>query len=72
MSKPTATIGAWQPDRTAPLFVNGEPVGKIIQLWGWYDLEFATGLRWAGGKTITKALSNAAIVYRTYPEARAN
>jgi hypothetical protein len=72
MSKPAITLGAWQPDRSAPLLLDGQPIGKIVQSFGWYDLKFDTGLLWAGGKTLSKALATAAFVYRTRPDARAN
>jgi hypothetical protein len=68
--RPTVVLGLWQPDRTAPILLDGEVIGKLCQGWGWYDIEFSTGLVWPGAKKISRALDTAAFIYATRPAAR--
>lgn len=69
--RPKLSLGPWQSDRTAPILdASGQPVAKLIQGWGWYDIEFNTGLVWPGAKKVSKALDTAAFVYATRPAAR--
>lgn len=67
-TRPQLELGSWQPDRTAPVLCAGQEVGRIVQLFGWYDLRFANGEVWAGGKTISKALATFAYVADLHPE----
>jgi hypothetical protein len=68
--KPAFELGLWQADRTAPVLLDGQEVGRLVRLFDWYDLRFASGLSWAGGKKISKALDTFAYVWRTRPDAR--
>ena len=57
----TFTLGAWSPDRTAPVLdASGQPVGRVVQVFGWYDLDVpdinGQPVRIVGGAKLERAL----------------
>lgn len=58
---PAFTLGAWRPDNTAPVIdASGQPVGRVVQIYGWYDIDVpdinGRPVRIVGGKKLERAL----------------